>query len=211
MTLRLKAQSRTFPFPTFDGCTALMQYLLGKGDEVWKEWRASLWYIATLANGILQPNGIGDYSIVLNGDGFTSSLPQLGAFFFIILKIKYRLMLQTTLLSTFVPKDFDYYEHLYQYPDIEIRVLPHSCLTQSNSKLFLRQIKLFLAGQQADQAYNLLYLCGLQERKNAMITGHRKTKQKAGQAIARTWNADPAIGAFEEHASVVLNLLESID
>lgn len=124
MTLRLKAPSRTFPF--FDGCAALMQYLLGKGDEVWKEWRASLWYTGALADGILQPNDVGGDSITSDGDGLTSSLPQLGAFFFVISKINYRLMLQTTLLSIFVPKDFDFCGHLHQYPDIKIRILPHS-------------------------------------------------------------------------------------
>ena len=82
MTLRLKAPSRTFPFPTFDGCAAWMQYLLGKGGEVWKEWRASLWYTGALADGILQPNAVGGDSIASNGGGITSSLPQLGVFFF---------------------------------------------------------------------------------------------------------------------------------
>lgn len=93
MSMHLKAQSRIFPFTIFDGCAPLMQFLLGKGDEVWKEWRASLWYTAALADGVIQPGIIGVDSIVSSGDGLTSSLLKLGAYLFIVPKIKYGLKL----------------------------------------------------------------------------------------------------------------------
>jgi hypothetical protein len=153
ITLHIKVQSRTFPYAIFDGCDILMKYLLSKGDEVWKEWRLSLWYTAAFSDGIMQPGGVGTDDIVSNSDGFTSSIPQICAILATLPLVRYGLKVHTAKLKSLLGPNDTYLERVRQHPDIELRILSDGCLFRFESDLLLEQMKKFLAGEDVDWAY----------------------------------------------------------
>jgi hypothetical protein len=48
---------------------------------VFQEWCAMIWYSAAPSDSIAQPDGVGLDTIMTNGDGLTSSIPQLAVLF----------------------------------------------------------------------------------------------------------------------------------
>ena len=94
----------------------------------------------------MQPGGVGTNDIVSNGDGFTSSMPQICAILATLPLVRYGLKLHTAKLKSLLGLNDSYLERVRQHPNIELRILSDRCVFRFKSDLLLEQAKQFLNG-----------------------------------------------------------------